>query len=81
MYLDDILIYIKDPGQLHVKIICWNLDQLWKHFLFANMKKCRFYQNEICFLKYVVLLKKINIKAKRIKVVKNWPKSKSVRNI
>ena len=28
VYLDDILIYIKDPGQPHVKVVCWILNQL-----------------------------------------------------
>lgn len=43
VYLDDILIDIEDPGQLHVESICWVLDQLRKHGLFANLKKCCFH--------------------------------------
>ena len=42
-YLDDILIYTKDPGQLHIEAIRWVLDQLWKYSLFANLKKCYFH--------------------------------------
>ena len=81
IYLDDILIYTKNPGQPYVEAVCWVLDQLCKHFLFANLKKCRFHQDEICFLEYVVLSKGISIEAERIKVVKDWPEPKSVRNI
>ena len=81
VYLNDILIYTKDPGQLHVEAICWVLDQLRKYFLFANLKKCCFHQDEVCFLGYVVLSKGISIEAKRIEVVKDWPEPKSVRNI
>ena len=81
IYLDNILIYIKDFGQPHVEVIYQVLDQLQKHFFFVNLKKCWFYQNKICFLRYVVLLKKISIKAKRIKVVKSQLKLKSVCNI
>ena len=81
IYLNDILIYTKNPGQPHVKAVRWVLDQFRKYFLFANLKKYWFYQNEVCFLGYVVLLKEINMEAKRIKVVKDWPKPKSVRNI
>ena len=40
IFLDDILIYIKDSGQSYVEAIRWVLDQLWKHFFFANLKKC-----------------------------------------
>ena len=81
VYLNDILIYIKDPGQPHVEAVCWVLDQLRKHSLFANLKKCRFHQDKVRFLGYVVLSKRISMEAKKIEVVKNWPKFKSVRDI
>ena len=71
VYLDNILINTKNLGQLYIEAICWVLDQLRKHFLFANLKKCCFHQDEVCFLRYMVLLKRISIKAKRIKVVKD----------
>ena len=81
VYLDDILIYTKDPGQPHVEAICWVLDQLRKYSLFANLKKCRFHQDEIRFLGYVILLKGISIEAERIEDVKDWPEPKSVCDI
>ena len=81
VYLDDILIYTKDPGQPHVKVVCWVPDQLRKYSLFANLKKCRFYQDEVCFLGYVVSSKGISMKVERIEFVKEWPKPKSVRDI
>ena len=81
VYLNDILIYTKDPGQLHVEAICWVLDQLRKYFLFANLKKCCFHQDEVCFLGYVVLSKGISIEAERIEVIKDWLESKSVYDI
>ena len=81
VYLDDILIYTKDPGQPHVDAVCWILDQLRKYSLFANLKKCRFYQDEIRFLGYIVSSKGISMEAKRIEVVKEWPELKSVRDI
>ena len=81
VYLDDILIYTKDPEQPHIEAVRWIFDQLQKHFLFVNLKKCRFYQDEVCFLGYVVLSKRINIVVKKIEVVKDWPEPKSVCNI
>ena len=33
VYLDDILIYTKDPRQPHVDTIRWVVDQLRKHYL------------------------------------------------
>ena len=81
VYLDDILIYTEDPGQPHVEAVRWVLDQLRKHSLFANLKKCRFHQDEVRFLGYVVSSKGISMEAKRIEVVKDWPEPKSVRDI
>ena len=52
IYLDDILIYTEDEGYGHVEVVQWVLDLLRKNGLFANLKKCRFHQDEICFLGY-----------------------------
>ena len=49
--------------------------------LFANLKKCRFHQDEVCFLGYVVSSKGISMEAERIEVVRKWPEPKSVRDI
>ena len=81
VYLDDILIYTKDSGQQHVETVRWILDHLRKYSLFANLKKCRFYQDEVCFLGYVVSSKGISMKAERIKVVRKWLEPKPVRDI
>ena len=71
VYLDDILIYINNLGQLHVEAVHWVLDQLRKYLLFANLKKCCFHQDEVCFLDYVVLSKDISREAEKIEVVQN----------
>ena len=76
VYLDDILIYTKDPGQPHVEAVRWVLDQLRKYSLFANLKKCRFHQDEVCFLGYVVSSKGISMEAEQIKVIRKWPELK-----
>ena len=81
VYLDDILINSRDPGQSHVEAVRQVLDQLWKYSLFPNLKKCRFYQDEICFLGYIVSSKRINMEAKQIDIVIKWPELKSVRDI
>ncbi len=40
VYLDDILIYTKDPRQPYVKAVQWMLELLRKHDLYVNLKKC-----------------------------------------
>ena len=81
MYLDDILIYIKDPGQPHVDAVRWVLEQLRKYSFFTNLKKCHFYQDEFHFLRFVILAQGINIEEERIEAVKAWPEPKSIRDI
>ena len=81
VYLDDILIYTEDPGQPHVEVVRWVLDQLRKHSLFANLRKSRFHQDEVRFLGYVVSSKGISMEAEKIEVVKKWPEPKLVRDI
>ncbi len=54
MYLDDILIYTENKGEEYIQAVQWVLDQLRKHSLYANLKKCRFHQDEVRFLGYIV---------------------------
>ena len=81
VYLDDILIYTEDPGQAHVEAVWWVLENLRKHGLFANLKKCRFHQDEVRFLGYVVSAQGVQMEDERIEAVKSWPEPKSVRDI
>ena len=70
MYLDDILIYTDDDEDGHIAAVRWVLGQLKKYLLYANLKKCRFYQEEVRFLGYVVSSKGIRMEDKRIEAVK-----------
>ena len=81
VYLDDILVYIEDSGQPHVDVVHWVIEQLHKHGFFANLKKCRFHQDEVRFLGFVVSAQRINMEEERIEAVKAWPKPKSIRDI
>ena len=69
VYLHDILVYIEDPSLPHVDVVRWVLDQLQKYGLFANLKKCRFHQHEVCFLEFVVSAQRINMEEERIEAV------------
>ncbi len=57
------------------------LNQLRKHSLYANLKKCRFYQDKVRFLGYIVSHQVIQIEEEQIKIVRDWPKPQSVRDI
>ena len=79
--MDDILIYTEDSGQGHVEAVKWVLENLRKNGLFANLKKCRFHQDEVRFLGYVVSGQGIRMEEERTEAVKNWPEPKSVRDV
>ena len=81
VYLDDILIYTEDPGQAHVEAVWWVVENLRKHGLFANLKKCQFHQDEVCLLGYVVSAQEVQMKDEKIEAVKFWPEPKSVWDI
>ena len=81
IYLDDILIYTEDPGQKHVETLQWVLDILRKNDLFANLKKCRFPKDKVQFLGYIFSIQGIRMEDKRIEVIKDWPKPKSMWDI
>ena len=81
VYLDNILIYTESEGKEHVEAVWWVLDQLQKHLLYANLKKCRFHQEEVRFLGYIVSHQGIRMEEERIKAVRDWPEPQSVRDI
>ncbi len=81
VYLDDILIYTEDPGQPNVDAVCWVLEQLRNHGLFANLKKCHFHRDDVRFLGFVVSSQGTRMEEERIEAVKDWEKPKSVRDI
>ncbi len=81
MYLDNILIYTEDPGQPHVKAVGWVPEQLRKLDLFVHLKKCRFHQDEVRFLGFVVSGHRMRIVEEEIEAAKTWPEPQSVRDI
>ena len=81
VYLNNILIYYKDAGKGYVEAVRWVFEKLRKHGLFANLKKCRFYPEEVCFLGYIVSSQKICMEKEKIDTVKACPELKSVRDI
>ena len=54
IYLDDIFIYIKKPGQTHMNTVWWVLEKPRKNSFFTNFKRCQFYKVKVCFLGYIV---------------------------
>ncbi len=81
VYWDDILIYSKGLGRPYMNTVRWVLEQLRKHDLYVNLKKCRFHEDEVQFLGFVVSAQRIRMEEKRIEILKAWPEPQSVRDI
>ena len=70
VYLKDIFIYTKDPGKSHVKAVWWVLEVLRKYDLYENLKKCRFHQDKVRFLDFVISMDGIRIEEEKIDVIR-----------
>ena len=70
VYLDNTLINTENAGQGHIKALQLVFGELWKHSLFANLKKCHFYKEKVCFLGYIISSQGIRMEEKRIDAIK-----------
>ena len=80
IYLNDIVIYFMNREQ-HIKDVKWMLNRLREHKFYINMKKCKFFKNNIDFLKFVVFSKKVQMQQDKIDVIQKWSASKNVSEI
>ena len=77
IYLNDIVIYFNDMKQ-HIENVKWILSRLRDHKLFINMKKCKFFKNNIDFLNFVVFFKNVQMQEDKIEIIQQWSASKNV---
>ena len=81
VYLDDILIYTEEVGSAHMDAVKWVLGRLLQHGLYANLQKCRFNQEEVRFLGYVISPAGIRMEEERISSVRSWPRPQCIRDV
>ena len=80
VYLDDILIYLRDI-ESHEKHVRKVQDRLQKHKFYCKLKKCQFFTDSTTFLGHDIDGNGLHINANKVKAVREWPTPKTVRDI
>ena len=80
VYFDGILVFNnnKEDHLQHLKTI---LDELRKHQLYANLKKCRFLQESLVFLGLVISSKGVKMDSEKLKAILEWPSPQSITKV
>jgi hypothetical protein len=80
IYLDDILIFSKDPQQ-HIVDLEKILAKLRAEKLYAKLSKCEFYKNELKFLGHVVSADGIKADPDKIRSIIEWPPLRNINDV
>ena len=80
VYLDNILIYSDDPKQ-HMKHVQEVLQQLQKHSLYAQAKKCEWHCDSVEFLGYIMSSEGLTMADDKICAILDWPKPWKVKDV
>ena len=80
VFVDDILTYSKDrlEHELHLRTV---LQILRERKLFAKLKKCEFWLDEVVFLGYVINKEGISVAPQKIEAIVNWPTPTNVTEV
>jgi hypothetical protein len=66
IYLNNILIFIKENREEHTEKVKKILNKLQKYKLFLKFKKYEFYKKEVLFLEYIISTEEIRMNLKKI---------------
>jgi hypothetical protein len=80
VFIDDILVYSTNPlkHKEHLKIV---MKMLREKKLFAKLRKCEFWLEEVSFLGHVVNKNGLAIDPAKVKAVVEWKRPTNVREI
>ncbi|WVZ76147.1 LOW QUALITY PROTEIN: hypothetical protein U9M48_024145 [Paspalum notatum var. saurae] len=71
VFIDDILIYSKteEEHEIHLRLV---LQRLREHKLYAKLKKCEFWIDEVPFLGHIISKGGIAVDPRKISAITNW---------
>ncbi|TID16590.1 hypothetical protein E6O75_ATG11708 [Venturia nashicola] len=76
VYLDDVMIYSKTRSE-HVRHVREVLTRLRQFGLYSNLKKCKFFTEEVEFLGFIVNTSGVQMDRKRVATIAEWPEPKT----
>ena len=81
-YIDDILVFSKSEEEYFEHLTtCIIFDRLNDYGLTINLKKCKFGRKEIKFLRHIITSKGVLPAPKKIEVIRNFERPKSVKSL
>jgi len=80
VFIDDILIYSRNNEE-HAQHLRLVLKTLREHKLYAKLKKCEFWLEQVVFLGHVVSKEGIKVDPQKIKAIVDWPRPTNVTEI
>ena len=80
VYTDDLLVFSKDLDS-HLKHLNTVLSRLKDNKLYVSPQNCEFIKSEISFLGMIVGKEGLKVDPKKVEVLRDWPKPKTLTNV
>jgi hypothetical protein len=77
VFINDILIYLR-MSEEHKEHLWKALERLWREKLYAKLKKCEFWLDNVSFLGHVISGEGVAVDPKKLKAVVEWARLTSV---
>jgi hypothetical protein len=71
VFIDDILIYSRTSKE-HEEHLQKAFEKLWRETLYAKLKKCEFWLNNVSFLRHVISGEGVAVDQKKVKAMVEW---------